>query len=113
MPATPRETTVSSILEELRSKKHDHEFLVTHQGLSSGTGKFYAPDELTITKTYRFKERSNPSFSSVLYLIETNDGLKGYSLDAFGGFSKNNEGFNGFIEKIKNEDEHKEDVVSL
>jgi hypothetical protein len=100
MPA-PHQTTVSSVIEELRSKKQDNEFLVTHQGLSAGTGKFYHPDELKITKTYRFEERSNPSYSSILYLIETNDGLKGYSLDAYGAY-KNfaDEKFETFITKV-------------
>lgn len=101
MPATPCETTVSSVIEELRSKKQDHEFLVTHQGLSAGTGKFYNPEELKITKTYHFEERTNPSYSSILYLIETNDGLKGYSLDAYGAYKNlRDEKYEAFIEKV-------------
>jgi hypothetical protein len=87
MPLTPRQNTVSSVIEQLRSEKHHHEFLLTHQGLSTGTGRFYDAGELRIVKTYHFEERSNPSHSSILYVIETNDGLKGYSLDAYGGIT--------------------------
>jgi hypothetical protein len=101
MPLTPQQITVSSVIEELRSKKHDHEFLITHQGLTAGTGKFYNPEELKITQTYRFEERSNPSFSSILYLIETNDGLKGYNLDAYGAYDNyKDDVYGSFIKNI-------------
>lgn len=101
MPATPNQTTVSSVIEELRSKKQDLEFLVTHQGLTACTGKYYSPEELKIVRTYHFAEKTNPSYSSILYLIETNDGLKGYSLDAYGAYKNSkDEKFETFITKV-------------
>jgi len=111
MPATPHQTTVSSVIDELRTKKQDHEFLITHQGLSAGTGKFYNPDELKITRTYHFEERTNPSYSSILYLIETNDGLKGYSLDAYGAYKNfRDEKYETFITKVSVQNEGTEEL---
>jgi hypothetical protein len=106
MLTTPNKSrTVSSILEKLRSKNSDHEFQMTHQGLASGKGKFYGPEELKIVKTFNFDERTNPSHSSILYVIETNDGVTGYSLDAFGAFKNyKNETHEEFFSKIPKEE---------
>ena len=59
--------------------------------------------DLTIIKTYRFEGESDPSDSSILYIIEANDGLKGYSIDAYGVYSNhdNEEGYDNFIRLIK------------
>ena len=105
----PLMTTVSSILEKLRAKKQDHEFLMTHMGLTAGKGKFYNPEDLKIIRTYCFKDASSPSKESILYLLETNDGLKGYSLDAYGAYSNyKDERYNGFIKKIPSEEREEE-----
>src|SRR4051812_11194357 len=101
MRISPQGTTVSSILEKLRNKNYDLEFQMTHQGLSSGKGKFYNPEELRIIKTFNFEESSSPSHSSILYVIETNDGETGYSLDAYGAFKNyKNEIHEDFFNKI-------------
>jgi hypothetical protein len=57
--------------------------MMTHQSFTAGRRKFYIPRDLKIIKTYFFGGLTNPS-SSIPYLIETNDGLKGYSWDAYG-----------------------------
>ena len=96
-------TTLSSILEKLRMKKMDNELRWTKEGFSAGKGKFYQPEELTIIKTFRFEGDSDPSDSSILYLIEAGDGLIGYSLDAYGMYSnhEDEEGYDNFIRQIK------------
>ena len=105
MPKTRVSVTVSSVLKELRNKNSDLEFQITHQGLSPGNGKFYNPEELKIVKTFNFEERNNPSHSSILYLIETNDGTRGYSLDAFGAFKNYKDKiFEDFFSKIPTEE---------
>jgi len=109
MLTTPPSVTVSSILEKLRKKNYDLEFQMTHQGLSSGKGKFYNPDELTIVKTFNFDDRTNPSYSSILYVIETNDGETGYSLDAFGALKNyKNKVHEDFFTKIPTLEKDKE-----
>lgn len=106
-------TTLSSILEKLRLKKIDNEFRWTTEGFTAGKGKVYQPEDLKIVKTFRFEGSSDPSDSSILYVIEAHDGLVGYSLDAYGAYSNHDdeEGYNNFIRRIPVEG--REDQLSL
>jgi len=94
--------TSSEIMEKLRLKNMDNEFRWTKEGFTAGKGKTYQPDELEILKTFRFEGASDPSDSSIIYIIKTNDGLIGYSLDAYGAYSNhdNEEGYDNFIRRI-------------
>ena len=94
-------TTLSNVLEKLRVKKQDNELIMTEEGFTSPAGKLYQADELTIIKTYRFEGDSDPSDSSILYLIEARDGLIGYSIDAYGAYSNHDDvKYDDFIRKI-------------
>ena len=104
-------TTLSSVLEKLRVRKQDNEFQVTEEGFKSPAGKVYQPAELTIVKTYRFEGPSDPSDASIVYLIEANDGLTGYSIDAYGVYSNHDDdGYDDFIRKIKVEDRDEQQI---
>jgi len=95
-------TTLSQVLEKLRHKKMDNEFRWENGVFSAGRGKNYLSEELKIVKTYRFEGESDPADSSILYIIEANDGLTGYSLDAYGVYSNHDdeEGYDNFIRQI-------------
>ncbi len=95
--------TLSEALEKLRLRNVNTEFRWDNGMFTAGKGKHYSPEQLTITKTFRFEGESNPSDASVVYVIEATDGLKGYSIDAYGVYSNhdNEEGYNNFIRKIK------------
>jgi len=80
-------TTLSQVLEVLRSKKMDTEFRFSGQGFVTDSKKLYMPGQLVIIQTYRFEGMSNPSDMSILYLIKANDGVIGYSIDAYGTYS--------------------------
>jgi hypothetical protein len=100
---TPQNMTSSSVvLENLRQRKMDNEFRWTIDGFTTGRGKNYQPEELEIVKTFRFEEASDPSYSEILYVIRANDGLMGYSLDAYGAESSHEgeEGYDNFIRRI-------------
>lgn len=96
-------TTLSQVMEKMRQKNIDTEFRLENGSFTAGKGKTYLPEELTIVKTFRFEGDSDPSDSSILYIIEANDGLKGYSLDAYGVYSNHDEeeGYDNFIRQIK------------
>ena len=64
-----------------------------------GSGKTFKADELTIVEHYRFEGASDPDDMSVVYAIESNDGLKGIVADAFGLYANPNLG--GVLEKVK------------
>jgi hypothetical protein len=105
MQTKPAEmTTMNAVLERLRIKKQDNEFKMTEQGFTVNSSKFYKPEDLTIIKTFRFEGDSNPSDSSILYLIEANDGMIGYSMDAYGAYSNHDENYDKFIQEVKVED---------
>ncbi|MEP6847199.1 MAG: hypothetical protein ABI861_14405 [Panacibacter sp.] len=108
-------TTLSGVLEKLRLKKMDNEFRWTNEGFTAGKGKFYQPEELTIIKNYRFEGDSDPAESSILYLIEANDGLIGYSLDAYGMYSNHDDeaGYDNFIRQVKVENRDEQLIFEL
>lgn len=93
-------TTLSGVLEKLRQKKQDNEFMMTEAGFASPAGKVYQPDELNIIKTYRFEGDSDPADNTILYLIEASDGLIGYSIDVYGADSNHEDNYDEFIRKI-------------
>lgn len=104
-------TTSSSVLEKLRLKRQDNEFCMTPEGFTAGKGKFYNPEDLKIIKTFRFEGDSDPSDSSIIYLIEANDGLIGYSQDAYGVYSDHDdEKYDDFIRSIPVEDRDEQQI---
>lgn len=105
-------TTLSQVLEKLRLRKQDNEFRIINEKFEAPSGKQYQATALKIIKTYRFEGNSDPSDSSIIYLIEANDGLIGYSIDAYGVYSNhdNEEGYDDFIRRIPVHENEKEDV---
>jgi hypothetical protein len=94
-------STITAVLEKLRIKKFDREFCMTPKGFTPGNEKYYEPGELKIIRTYRFEGESDPSDSAIIYLFEANDGLIGYSIDAYGAYSDHgDDGYDDFIRKI-------------
>ena len=97
-------TTLTSILEKLRSRRQDNEFKMEDNRFLGSNNKQYNPEDLTIIKTYRFEGDSDPADSSILYLIEAHDGLIGYSIDSYGASSNHEAAYDDFIRKINVED---------
>jgi len=95
-------TTLTSVMEKLRKKGMDTEFRWTANGFNAGKGKYYQPSELEIIRVYRFEENTDPADMCIIYLIQANDGLIGYSLDAYGTYSnhEDEEGYDNFIRMI-------------
>lgn len=105
--------TLSQVLEKLRLKRHDNEFVMSNGHFVTGNGKQYNPGDLTIIKTYRFEGESDPSDSSILYVIEANDGLTGYSIDAYGVYTNHDNEYDEFVRKIKIIDRDEQLLFSL
>jgi hypothetical protein len=106
-------TSTVHILERLRLKRQDNEFLMTPEGFTAGKGKYYNPEDLTIIKTFRFEGDSNPDDSSIIYLIEAKDGLIGYSMDAYGVYSNHDDDkYDEFIKQIPKEDRDVNNILN-
>jgi len=108
-------TSLSQVLEKLRLKKMDNEFRWTPEGFTAGKGKIYSPEELKIIKVFRFEGESDPGDSSILYIIEANDGLIGYSIDAYGIYTnhEDEEGYDNFIRKIPVENREEQQLFEI
>ena len=113
MPQKDEMNTLSQILNRLTVKGYDKEFRWTEEGFTVDD-KVYQPEDLTILKTYRFEGESDPADSSILYVIEANDHLIGYSLDAYGTYSDHDgeEGYDNFIRKIPMKDHPEEQILT-
>jgi len=106
MQFPPAMNTVSEIIEKLRTKNMDAEFRWSPEGFHAGKSKFYQPSDLEIIKVYRFEGMSDPSDTAIIYVIESKDGLIGYSLDAYGVYSDHEyeAGYDNFIRQISERD---------
>ncbi|GAA0533071.1 hypothetical protein GCM10009415_13190 [Chitinophaga japonensis] len=99
--------TLTQVMEKMRAKGYEQEFKMSDHGRMQlpGSKKVYNAEELKIVRTFRFEGESDPADSSVLYLLETRDGEKGFLLDAYGAYSGHAEsGFDEFLKKIPVED---------
>ena len=80
----------SAIVKEQEFEKNGYttNFKLTDDGLLAvGTGKVYKPQQLKIVEHFRFEGVSDPDYMDVLYVIETEDGIKGLVIDGFGAYS--------------------------
>lgn len=105
--------TLSYILEKLRLNRQDNEYVMEGDFFTTPNGNKYAEDQLRIIKTYRFEGDSDPSESAILYLIEANDGLIGYSIDAYGVYTNHDAKYDDFIRKIQVENRDEQLIFSL
>jgi hypothetical protein len=115
METKPSEmTTLTAVLEKLRQQHHDHEFTIaeSEDGFMAN-GKKYKPEELTIIRTYRFEGPSDPGDSSIVYLIEANDGTMGYTMDAYGAYSTQDaKNYDELIKKIPVQEREEQAIFS-
>jgi hypothetical protein len=73
---------------------------VNRHGLYVGTSKkIYSPADVRIVDFYRFEGESDTADGAILYLIDTNDGLKGTLVDAYGTYADGN--VNKFIIEVE------------
>jgi hypothetical protein len=90
VPSGKREEMNSSveIMNKVAKEGYIEQFKVTVQGLQSQSkDKYYKPQEVTVVNFYRFEGESDPGDNTILYVIETNDGLKGTLYDAYGSYA--------------------------
>ena len=94
-------TTPVQVMARLRRNGFDNEFRWQPGGLTVND-KFYKPEQLKIVKVYRFEGFSDPSDMSVIYVIEADDGVIGYTMDAYGAYSSHDDeaGYDNTIRMI-------------
>lgn len=90
------------LVNEFIAKGYTENFKVTVQGLYAPSREVYyqAPD-IMVLNFFRFEGESDPADNAILYIIETNDGVKGLLLDAYGPYAdKQVAAFFDQIEKV-------------
>ncbi|WP_242696493.1 hypothetical protein [Longitalea luteola] len=99
MPAGEMDT-ISSVLNKLKLKNQDNEFVINGAGQLNLNGKSYSQHDIKIIKTYRFEGASDPADEAIIYLFLTQDGVIGYSLDAYGVYTNHrNDGYADLIQQ--------------
>jgi hypothetical protein len=81
--------TLTECIHKVEAKGYVEEFKIAEQGLYrvNDNNRFYSPGEIEICNFYRFEGESDPGDMSILFVIETNDGIRGTLVDAFGMYS--------------------------
>jgi hypothetical protein len=84
----PHLKTMTSVTNKLVLDGYDDDFKIADKGLRSlKTENVYQPEDIKVVNFFRFEGQSDPNDQSILYVIETSDGLKGTLVDAYGPYS--------------------------
>jgi hypothetical protein len=95
-----RYTDMLEAIQELKKRGFTANFEFLNQEFRNvDSGRTFKADELTIVEHYRFEGASDPDDMSIVYAIESDDGLKGIVADAFGLYA--NPDLGGFLENVK------------
>lgn len=84
------ERSLVKVEQKLNKQGFTEDFRVAEGRLhtiGNDRSKGYAPNEVTIVDFYRFEGESNPDDMSILYAIETTDGVKGTISTAYGVYA--------------------------
>lgn len=82
------ERSLINVENRLNREGYTADFKVTNGRLNvMGTAKEYTPEQVQIVDFYRFEGESDPDDMSILYAIETNDGVKGTISNSYGTYA--------------------------
>jgi hypothetical protein len=78
----------ASSLNKLVLQGFTEDFKATELGLLSlKSENKYSPEEVHVVNFFRFEGASDPADNSIIYAIQTNDGIKGTLMDAYGPYA--------------------------
>ena len=84
----PHMKSLSLLLNKMVLEGFDDDFKIADKGLRSlKTEKVYQPEEINVVNFFRFEGQSDPNDNTIMYVIETTDGLKGTVVDAYGAYA--------------------------
>ncbi|MEO8584080.1 MAG: hypothetical protein ABI415_09805 [Flavitalea sp.] len=99
--SVPDMKSLSSCLNKMITEGYTDDFKAFDNGLKSlRTDRIYQPENVNIVNYFRFEGQSDPDDMAILYVIETNDGLKGTLVDAYGTYADAT--VNKFILEVEN-----------
>ncbi len=81
--------TLVEALIDLRSRGYTTDFNLNPDGSKCiSEGLELHPEDFEIKEFYRFEGMTNPGDSSVVYAIESKEGVKGVLVDAYGAYAE-------------------------
>lgn len=84
----PHMKTLAMLTNKMVLDGYDDDFKISDKGLRSlKTEKVYQSEDVNVVNFFRFEGQSDPNDNTILYVIETNDGLKGTIVDAYGPYA--------------------------
>ena len=100
MDTSTKMGTLSEAMNELKNKGYREEFKISGNSLKTGDGEqSFSPKQIKINEHYRFEGESDPADMTVLYAVETDSGIKGLLVDAYGVYSDPEDA--KFMQKIR------------
>ena len=92
-------STLSECLDLAQKHGYTEAFSVRKEGLFAPSNQqFYSPNDVHVVNFYRFEGASNPDDMSILYIVETNDAIRGTLMDAYGTYADSE--INDFIVSV-------------
>lgn len=84
----PHMKSLALVTNKMVLDGYDDDFKISEKGLRSlKTEKVYQPEDVNVVNFFRFEGQSDPNDNTILYVIETSDGLKGTLVDAYGPYA--------------------------
>lgn len=75
-------------MNRLQAEGFSENFMVEGKTIHAlDSDKEYVPSEVKILNFYRFEGESDPADNSILYALETSDGVRGLLSDAYGPYA--------------------------
>lgn len=94
--------TLSEGIRKLREYGFPTDFMVKANQLSDpGRDRFYSPEEVKLLCHFRFEGKSDPDDMSIVYGLETKDGIRGIVVNAYGAYADKD--ISGFMTKVEAE----------
>src|SRR5687768_15129845 len=97
----PYMKSLSNCLNKMVTDGFVEDFKVSDRGLESiSSGKWYKPEEIEVVNFFRFEGMSDPDDNAILYVIKTNDGVKGTLIDGYGIYM--DQKISSFMKEVEN-----------
>jgi hypothetical protein len=96
----PYMTSMATCMNKMVLDGYVDTFKVTEKGLHSlKEDRYFNPEDVKVINFFRFEGVSDPADNTILYQIQTADGLKGSLVDAYGPYS--DAGVNAFMKQVE------------
>ncbi len=77
--------TLSEAVEHLKKRGYSHNLNISKEGRLYESGeRSYDPSQVKLVEFHRFEGTSDPADMSIVYVLETDSGIKGTVVDSFG-----------------------------